>query len=75
MPGGLRNAYIEAGIAHEDGTAGGLCRWAATSHNYADDQPWDQPSSRNQVTADYGSSGDWLVRRAEREKSVLFRLD
>lgn len=65
----LRNAYIEAGIAHEDGTAGVVfCRWTATSHNYADDQPWDQPSSGNRVTLDSGSSGDWLVRRAVEAK-------
>lgn len=69
----LRNAYIEAGIAaHEDGTAGVVsCRWTATSHNYADDQPWDQPSSRNRVTLDSGSSGDWLVLCAVEAKASV----
>lgn len=46
------------------GRPGGLCRWATTSHNYADDQPWDQLSIGNQVTLDSGSPGDWLVRCA-----------
>lgn len=46
------------------GRPGWALGWATTSHIYADDQPWDQPSSGNQVTLDSGSAGDWLVRCA-----------
>lgn len=65
LPGCCAMLVSRAGIAHEDGTAGGgLCRWATTSHIYATISPGINRPAENQVTLDSGSVGDWLVRRA-----------